>query len=541
MSKSRSFSIYLLKEGQDASNSLKDDHTLDEDVVASGLSEGSKLFILDNIPNNPWWKSYFNIGKDLKQVSKGALIFLPVGDRCFALSFGHIFHNLEDTSYEYDFGLKVTLNSVDPKLLKSTEVLEPSSARRQRTQVPIDSDLTFFDFDRDSTILKSLTGKVKAEYKEFFKNATGSSNLRISSPLAAAELADLCKKLLEIYSSNEYKVTFPDIQNVVPVRDPVIIASLNEKLLEAFYANEDGLNLTVPDIINYNDTVFATFSGCGSGDLYDDVFMGRYYAYLEARGVDFRTLVFEDFKKHQLKLVDENNTLKGGRFSILKCFVFDADLEGKTYHITEGHWYKVEDSYISKLKTYLDPLCRDLPLPTYIHDTEGEYNRFVANNDDNYLCFDMKNISPSGQSQIEPCDLYAVDGDRGVFYHIKVSTFSAQLSHLFNQGTNSVELLKLEGEARDKLAGLVDASGISNESKAVFKEPLENEKYAVVFGMVTHKNKNQKSLNLPLFSRISLMRNMKTLQLMSIPASYGFIEDQSPKNDGKKKKRSQKK
>src|SRR5690606_34621386 len=127
------------------------------------LPENATLFVLDSAPREPWWKSYFGVTMPLNQVSKGALIFLPVGDRCFALSFGHVAHNLKDTSYEYDFGLRVTLNSLDPTKLKSTDVLDPGAARRQRTQVPVDSDLTYFDFDRDSAILKSLTGKVKDE------------------------------------------------------------------------------------------------------------------------------------------------------------------------------------------------------------------------------------------------------------------------------------------------------------------------------------------------------------------------------------------
>jgi uncharacterized protein (TIGR04141 family) len=110
MSKSRSFSIYLLKQGYDASNALKDDHALDGDVAASELPEGASLFVLDNPPREPWWKGYFGLAKPLTQASKGALIFLPVGQRCFALSFGHVFHNLKEESYEYDFGLRVTLN-----------------------------------------------------------------------------------------------------------------------------------------------------------------------------------------------------------------------------------------------------------------------------------------------------------------------------------------------------------------------------------------------------------------------------------------------
>ena len=85
MAKSRSFSIYLLKEGYDATNALREDHALDDDIGAQGLPEGATLFVLDSDPRPPWWKSYFNVEKNLTQVNKGALVFLPVGGRCFAL------------------------------------------------------------------------------------------------------------------------------------------------------------------------------------------------------------------------------------------------------------------------------------------------------------------------------------------------------------------------------------------------------------------------------------------------------------------------
>jgi uncharacterized protein (TIGR04141 family) len=52
--------------------------------------------------------------------------FLPVDDRCFALSFGHVHHNLKEVSYEYDFGLRVTLNCVDPHELKARTHLNPA-------------------------------------------------------------------------------------------------------------------------------------------------------------------------------------------------------------------------------------------------------------------------------------------------------------------------------------------------------------------------------------------------------------------------------
>jgi len=538
MSKTRSFSIYLLKEGQDETNTLKDDHKLDDQIIGNDLPEGAKLYVLDNLPHPPWWKSYFGIQKNLNQVLKGAIIFLPVGDRTFAITFGHVFHNLKDTSYEYDFGLRVTLNCVDPEKLKSTDILEPAGAKRQRTQLPVDSDLTYFDFDRDSTILKSLTGKVKDEHKKLFKHATGASNIRISSDVTPAGLPDLCAKLLELYNDDSYKTAFPEIQNISPVRDPVVIDSLNTKLLEAVHAQDDDLALAIPEIINYQDGLWATFSGAGVGLVYDDVYMARYFEYLDAHDVELNTIDVDALKKHCLVLTDEDGKSHGQKHSILKCLVFDTVLgtANKTYHLSEGNWYLVDTDYIAKLTTYLNPLCVDTTLEAFNHENEGAYNKATSAALEARICLDIKNIAPKGQKQVEPCDIFELRDGKAVLHHVKISTLSAQLSHLFNQGVNSVKLLRGDAESMGKMKSLVEA-GAPDANKQKYIEPLEKDSLKVVFEIITHKDKDDKSLNLPLFSRISLMRCMKELKMMSIEAEYCFVDDQSPKNAGKKKKR----
>ena len=169
-----------------------------------------------------------------------------------------------------------------------------------------------------------------------------------------------------------------------------------------------------------------------------------------------------------------------------------------------------ENAYIAKLEAFLDPLCRDLPLRPHTLQGEGAYNEAVAAANAAYICLDKTNISPAGQTQIEPCDLYSIVDNLGVFYHIKISTLSAQLSHLFNQGTNAMELLKLEEEAVEKLKALINQKAVKGTAEEFF-QPIDERKYKVVFGIVTHKDKARKSKNLPLFSRVSLRRNMKAL------------------------------
>jgi hypothetical protein len=64
---------------------------------------------------------------------------------------------------------------------------------------------------------------------------------------------------------------------------------------------------------------------------------------------------------------------------------------------------------------------------------------------------------------------------------------------------------------------------------------VRDRKYRIVFGIVTRKDPAGRSLNLPLFSRISLMRGMKAPQLMDVPGSVIFIADQVMAAEGQKK------
>jgi hypothetical protein len=154
------------------------------------------------------------------------------------------------------------------------------------------------------------------------------------------------------------------------------------------------------------------------------------------------------------------------------------------------------------------------------------------------LCLDQTDISPSGATAIEPCDIYtaradttARSGHRGVFYHVKISTRSSHLSHLFNQGVNSVELITHEAASREKMEAIITQK-LDGADPANFLAPFIHSDYKIVFGIITHKNAAGASANLPLFSKLSLMRNMQRLDFARIPCSLTFIPDQSEAKGG---------
>ena len=542
MTQSREFSIFLLKENYDAATAVRDDTKMIESVPATNLPPGATLLVRDGELRMPWWKSYFGVQRDLLQSSKGALIFLPVSNRVFALAFGHVAHNLRDESYEYDFGIRVTLNCVDPKKLKNTDTLEPGSARRRRTQHAVETELTYFDFDHDSAVLKSITGKVKTEYRDLLRQATGASNLRVSTKVASKDLPQLCDRLLQLYADDSYVENFPDIQKIVPVRDPGQLVRLNERLAEAVRTQDDAVLMAVPLLVDYNyhsDGVYAAFSGSGPSLLYPDVNIEHFYHYLSSNGASIASMTIEDLRKQRLRLVNEYGDTRDS-FTVYKSLLFDTRLKGSesAFYLNEGNWYEVDKDYVRRLQTTLDPYWSDLSfLDECDQHLEADYNSKTGERPD-FVCLDTTDVRPPGQTQIEPCDIYTVIDGRATLIHVKISTSSSELSHLFNQGTNATELLKTDDEAPGRLVALLQEKRKGSDDMLRLLRPIESNDLMVVFAIITTKDPTRKSLNLPLFSRISLARNVKALhRVMGVPVQFGFIKDNAVRRKAKPKTR----
>lgn len=523
MARSRSFSIYLLKETFTPENSLKENHGMEElQEGGTNLPNGAIMYIADNERTQPWWKNYWGINKDLSQMQKGALLFLPINDRWMVMTFGMAYHKLKDNAYEYDFGIRTTLNALNPEKIKSTDILKPENAKRQRIQVPVASNLNYFDFRQDETIIKRLTGAVKEEYNSLFKNATGSNGFHFSSRKQPNEIIDLCSQLLNVYLKEDFKVSFPDIQNVAPIKDPDVIDKLDVKLVEAFSntTNNNDIMLSIPDIFDYGNSNKIKFSGAGQSALeFEDVSFDNYRQYLESK----QTTIDNVTKLHQHCIVilnEDDSEIK--RYTIYNSIFFDCIIDDKTYHLCDGDWYLVNSDYIEKVNSYIDPFFADNIdfLTDCNKKREDEYNSAMSN--DNVICLDKKNIAPENQTNVEPCDLITNSDGILQLAHIKKSTRSANLSHLFNQGLNSVELLRGEEESCNKLKQLVGEK---------YHTLIDEKKFGVIYGIISSKERSNKSKNLPIFSRISLMRTLKTLQIMAIPCKVYFIRDAVIRNN----------
>ncbi len=160
--KSQTVSIRLLRDGKQPADSLRAGVLL----TPWDKLEGAQI-ALDTIGGGaPKWTKFLGLSEaetaKLTNLTAYGLVFIPVGERWFAVSFGLGHVKLDPDAFEQDFGLRVVLNTVDPDKLRSADIRTPDeNTTSRRTQTARRSDQTAFSIDIERDIVRGLAGEPK--------------------------------------------------------------------------------------------------------------------------------------------------------------------------------------------------------------------------------------------------------------------------------------------------------------------------------------------------------------------------------------------
>jgi uncharacterized protein (TIGR04141 family) len=193
----------------------------------------------------------------------------------------------------------------------------------------------------------------------------------------------------------------------------------------------------------------------------------------------------------------------------LYCEIQDEHKK-KTYLLSNGKWYEVEDDFANEVNNdYLKLRNKKstFNLPIYNHDNERDYNKKVGQDYPDFYCMDGDFILyGGGYSRIEFCDLFTIDKK---IIHVKRYGSSAVLNHLFSQGVVSGELFLAEENFRIKVnEELSEPYKIDNP----YEKPNPSN-YDVIFGVISS---SKKELEIPFFSKVSLRNAKRRLE------TYGY-------------------
>ena len=479
-------------------------------------TESARLYIKKQPPkNSPPWTQLFTIDAQV-DVSEfgtssnvGAVFVVRITGATFVLSFGTGFHLLKQESIERDFGLKVTLNSVDPDKLRSLDKASyDHNPLNSRTQSTRDVDIFNLHLDSEMEMLYAVTGT--SLVREFGSHVTGRDALTIAVETNLSDIPAILSKSIKQYRSN-LPDKFSWVENINRVRDYDEIEILDLELDQYLSSNNvSNFWLGEPEIVDWEGQIGYSF------DMYQKTLrhvilsFDDYITYLN--GITPTV----ELMKNNVVHVNNNEYQSIKSWTVYRCLYAEIKFGNYHYILRNGVWYKVNCDFVSAVDDYLSDIdIHPFSFPTYSHDDEGDYNELVAKTNSVFCLMDKKNIQIGGPyDKLEHCDLIK-DGNE--FIHVKLYRSSSTLSHLFSQGFVAAEAFIKDSDYRKELNPKLPAS-IKLADPKLRPDPSE---YKVVYAIATTKDIPKE---LPFFSKVTLKNSLKTLRALNYKISLSKID-----------------
>lgn len=514
MEKSIGHSVFLLRSGfEDPNAALEQVDLLQKYNIAKRMGFEGTIFVGPQKYSPPNWLAFLNKGSsqriaDLFNASTRAVVLVKSGRSTLAWTFGFGRHLLREESYEKDFGLKVTLNSVQPDRLRSIDKAQIQEYVRQtRTQSSRASSIANFGVDPAQDLLRAVAGETLAF--SFAKMISGESSIHFTSKMEFAALGGASAALVRAYRNNNYKNEFPWVDNMQPIRDRTKVAELDSALLNQIKSGTlQKLHLAPPEIFNWDNHGAFSFSNSRK-QTYRDLLLRDYL-----NGIRRLTdLSIQQLKTDYILAEDAITGEFEKQWSVYKSLVAEIASRQSLYILALGSWFAIEPSYARRVKNQVRAIHnygKRLP-KCKVGEKEGEYNQRVADLRNDLILLDKKNIKPDdAHSPIEPCDLLSDTHD---FIHVKRRGSSSTLSHLFSQGRISASTLKSDASFLIQLNAFIESE--TQSRRFLIPKRFKAEDITVVYAAIIDNDRPFHE-DLPFFSLVNLVQAAGQLRL------YGF-------------------
>jgi uncharacterized protein (TIGR04141 family) len=512
----RTYTIYLISRGlTDLAAIVKpgNDHY---PVTLQGKAIGD-FYVKTVQPEAPSWVELFaNTGIDLtnvKAMSSSAVLIVHTGSRRFAVTFGTGRSLLQPDTTEERFGLKVTLNAVDPAKIRSVERLTMDSpAPHSQIQARTGVDIRDFGLDLDQDLLREVAGPPR-DSKALGLRLTGKDALHATADITLEQLPAQLRRYLAESKKTDYRTHFPWVDHIQEIKSPTQRGELDTALKKRLQRQQlDHIWLAVPEIINWDGIDAFTYRDTPTADRYGEIDLAAFLATLR----DPTTVTTAALKRYRICAVNQDGDALYD-WSAYQCIYAEITLDTEHYILNGGTWFQVEPSFRQRIENAFTAIPkRTGQLPNANNrEKERDYNARVAQDEATYALMDRNNILfPDAQNTIEFCDLYT---NKRELIHVKPYTGSSTLSHLFAQGVTSGRLFK--GDATFRLA-------VNKKLPTAYRLAKPNDALTPLAFTVTYAiiKKGASPLTLPFFSKVSLNNAMTTLRALGYNAQIAKID-----------------
>jgi uncharacterized protein (TIGR04141 family) len=390
----------------------------------------------------------------LNSQSPAGLLVVRRNGRTFVVTFGHSWQKLEDQWLEPDFGRRVALNSIARNQLveiRAEQVFAKWHLANERA--PKATSVTEFNVEFDRDLVAAVEGVPSDQ--ALGKSVRGGTSLRLKLPIS--QLASILDKSIQLFGSDAYKKTWPEFDNLTPVRDQALTAKLETQLDVELQSGAAAKTLVMFTPAQRRDETLVVDSYV-YGRMAQPAVMRPYLTvdswldFVKGKG---DTPSVDEAKGTPVHLLDEGDEeIKS--CSAFDCFGYELSLGGQQYVLSSGVWYHVVGEFVARINKIVKGIDSPsvAPLAWNQVESEGEYNTRCAKQP-GFLHFDAKNVMfGGGQSKFEFCDLLHLK--KRTLYFAKIASKSSGMSHLVEQVRRTSELFfSADGAYRRRLAKVV--------------------------------------------------------------------------------------
>lgn len=449
-----------------------------------------------------------------RNASTAAVWLIELQGKRFALTFGYGRNLLRPGAYEEDFGLKATLNAVDPNKIKAIDRMTLDAVAQQtRIQASQDASMSEFGLDVEQDLLRAVTGTpVDASLGLRF---TGRDALQIIIPTKLVNIPKLLDRYAAEFTKDDFKVRFPWIEQIHEVDDPLKKGELDQHLIQKLRTKAlDGIWLAVPEMVDWDGLAGFKYKTSKKSAVHPDIHAAAFLDEVgDAAEIDDHTLKH----RYRVNAIANDNDAVVKQWPVYRCLYCEVVSGSDTFLLNNARWFRIASDFVQRINDTVGKIAdADIAMPAYQDKSEPAYSRRVAEaSNGHFELMDFRLIGSSSlPNRIEFCDLYSRDRQ---IVHLKRYSGSSALSHLFAQGVVSAKLFLNEVDFRRELNGALPASHqLANPDL----KPIPSE-FEVVFGIISQF---KKKLVLPFFSRVNLKNAHSNLIGMGFRVSVCKIQ-----------------
>lgn len=513
MSKRLHISIYLLKKSRhDEFNKMT--RTLVDGVPLQNELEG-KFFPLPGERKPPNWLGHVEtvLNQDENKIDinsehAAGLLYIYLKGELFVIPFGTGWQKIDQLWVVPDFGRKVALNSISADSLvgvRAEQVMAGWHISDERSPVATNVKKFAVEFDRD--LVSVIEGRT--EIKEFGEAIRGGTSLRVSVDFN--QLQTTLEVALQKYSSNAYVKYWPEIDNLTPVLDTVLITDLDNELDTLISRKPHAIQLTLATpllregvAVTGISYIIGRWNKNSATTPYLSV--GAWESWLARHK---KSKCIKEAKDTPVHLLDHNSD-RIKKVSIYECFGCEIPFTGRQYILSSGQWYEVEVNYVKKVNGRLSKIkAPNKKLQQWDGKLyEDQYNELCMHRDRYKDLYDMDAKCTSyggGHSRFEFCDLLSLKDK--TLYFAKIPTKASDCSHLVEQVRRTVELFySANPEFRNRLKKVIKKYYPQLNSTWLDKRPMPQEWQLCLVLL------GKAPLELPFFARCGLYILLKELE-----------------------------